>query len=80
MPHAQYLYDRCDELGMLVWVDAPFHRKPARRGGYDAAEARAHSDAVGDGRVADAYRRSSNRTACNSCRRSLPKTTTTPRW
>lgn len=26
MPHAQYLYDRCDELGMLVWVDAPFHR------------------------------------------------------
>ena len=26
MPHAQYLYDRCDEQGMLVWVDAPFHR------------------------------------------------------
>ena len=26
MPPAQYLYDRCDELGMLVWVDAPFHR------------------------------------------------------
>ncbi len=26
MPHAQYLYDRCDELGMLAWVDAPFHR------------------------------------------------------
>lgn len=26
MPHAQYLYDRCDEQGMLVWVDAPLHR------------------------------------------------------
>ena len=25
MPHAQYLYDRCDELGMLAWGDAPFH-------------------------------------------------------
>lgn len=27
-PHAQYLYDRCDELGMLVWVDSPFTRAP----------------------------------------------------
>ena len=26
MPHAQYLYDRCDEQGMLVWIDAPLHR------------------------------------------------------
>jgi len=26
MPHAQYLYDRCDEQGMLVWIDIPFHR------------------------------------------------------
>ena len=25
MPHAQYLYDRCDEQGMLVWIDIPFH-------------------------------------------------------
>lgn len=22
-PHAPYLYDRCDELGMLVWIDFP---------------------------------------------------------
>lgn len=35
---------------------AAVDRKAARRGGYDAAEARAHGDAVGDGRVADAYR------------------------
>lgn len=28
MPHAQYLYDRCDEQGMLVWIDAPLHRAP----------------------------------------------------
>lgn len=25
MPHGQHLYDRCDELGMLVWVDIPMH-------------------------------------------------------
>lgn len=27
-PHSQYLYDRCDENGMLVWVDTPFTRAP----------------------------------------------------
>lgn len=27
-PHAQYLYDRCDEQGMLVWIDLPLHRAP----------------------------------------------------
>ena len=27
-PHAQHLYNRCDEEGMLVWVDAPMHRAP----------------------------------------------------
>ena len=26
MPHAQYLYDRCDEQGILVWIDLPLHR------------------------------------------------------
>lgn len=26
MPHAPYLYDRCDERGVLVWIDIPFHR------------------------------------------------------
>lgn len=28
MPHAQYLYDRCDSDGMLAWVDLPFQRAP----------------------------------------------------
>lgn len=28
MPHAQYLYDRCDETGMCVWIDTPLHRAP----------------------------------------------------
>ena len=28
MPHAQYLYDRCDEQGMLVWIDLPLHQTP----------------------------------------------------
>lgn len=28
MPHAQYLYDRCDEQGLLVWIDAPLQRAP----------------------------------------------------
>lgn len=27
-PHAQYLYDRCDESGMMVWIDTPFTRAP----------------------------------------------------
>lgn len=25
-PHAQYLYDRCDEQGVLVWIDTPLHK------------------------------------------------------
>ncbi len=25
-PHPQHLYNRCDEEGLLVWVDIPFHR------------------------------------------------------
>ena len=28
MPHPQYLYDRCDEQGMLAWIDVPLHRAP----------------------------------------------------
>lgn len=28
-PHADYLYDRCDNMGMLVWVDIPFTRSTA---------------------------------------------------
>lgn len=27
-PHDKYLYDRCDELGLLVWIDLPLHRAP----------------------------------------------------
>lgn len=27
-PHSQYLYDRCDESGMMVWIDTPFTRAP----------------------------------------------------
>lgn len=27
-PHAQYLYDLCDESGMLAWIDLPFTRAP----------------------------------------------------
>lgn len=27
-PHASYLYDRCDEEGMLAWIDIPMHRAP----------------------------------------------------
>lgn len=27
-PHAQYLYDLCDQKGMLVWIDTPFTRAP----------------------------------------------------
>lgn len=27
-PHAQYLYDRCDESGIMVWIDTPFTRAP----------------------------------------------------
>lgn len=28
MPHNRYLYERCDEQGLLVWVDLPLHRAP----------------------------------------------------
>lgn len=27
-PHGQYLYDRCDETGLAVWIDLPLHRAP----------------------------------------------------
>ena len=27
-PHAQYLYDCCDQMGKLVWIDTPFTRAP----------------------------------------------------
>lgn len=25
IPHGQYLYDRCDETGVLAWIDLPLH-------------------------------------------------------
>ena len=28
MPHAQHFYNRCDERGLLVWIDMPLHRAP----------------------------------------------------
>lgn len=28
MPHGPYFYDRCDERGLLAWVDLPLHRAP----------------------------------------------------
>ena len=28
MPHDRYFYDRCDETGLLAWVDMPLHRAP----------------------------------------------------
>jgi len=28
MPHGRYLYDRCDEEGMLVWIDTPLQQAP----------------------------------------------------
>lgn len=27
-PHAPYLYNRCDEQGLLAWIDIPMHRAP----------------------------------------------------
>ncbi|MEG1885406.1 MAG: glycoside hydrolase family 2 TIM barrel-domain containing protein [Alistipes sp.] len=27
-PHAQYLYNKCDSAGLLVWIDLPFVRAP----------------------------------------------------
>ncbi len=27
-PHSQYLYDCCDQMGKLVWIDTPFTRAP----------------------------------------------------
>ena len=27
-PHSQYLYDCCDQMGMMVWIDTPFTRAP----------------------------------------------------
>lgn len=39
MPHAPYLYDRCDERGVLVWVDIPFHRAFMGDVAYFATEA-----------------------------------------
>lgn len=28
MPHSQFFYDRCDQLGLLAWIDAPLQRAP----------------------------------------------------
>ena len=28
MPHGQHLYNRCDERGILAWIDMPLHRAP----------------------------------------------------
>ncbi len=28
MPHAGHLYDRCDKMGLLAWIDLPLHRAP----------------------------------------------------
>lgn len=38
-PHAQYLYDRCDEEGIVVWVDMPLTQTPylSDMGYFDSA-------------------------------------------
>lgn len=42
-PHAQYLYDRCDEAGIVAWIDLPFTRAPylSDVGFYDTERFRA---------------------------------------